>query len=175
MDNPTPPNGRGRDRALAIAGVAGLVLGAGPLAAVPFGLAMRNMERRYRAQHGFDGTFEERLARSVRFYETTHTNGVNRALHMVGNPVIAASTLGLAMSSPFRPLSWPLYAPSLVGFVSGWAANLVGHFGFEKNRPAFEEDPLSFIAGPVWEIGLLTRRVRDSGKPKDSAGESAVV
>lgn len=162
-------------RALALAGVAGLVLGAGPLAAVPFGLAMRRLEARYRARTGFDGPFDQRLARSLVYYEGTHAHPVNRALHVLGNPVIVASTLGLGVSSPFLPWTWPVYVPSLVGFTGGWAANLVGHFVFEKNRPAFEDDPLSFLSGPVWEIGLLARRLTPSGKPQASAGEAARI
>jgi uncharacterized membrane protein YGL010W len=30
--------------------------------------------------------------------------------------------------------------------------NLVGHAVFEKNRPAFADDPLSFLAGPAWDL-----------------------
>ena len=28
----------------------------------------------------------------------------------------------------------------------------MGHAAFEKNAPAFKDDPLSFLAGPVWDL-----------------------
>ena len=34
----------------------------------------------------------------------------------------------------------------------GWAFNIVGHAVYEKNAPAFADDPLSFIAGPAWDL-----------------------
>ena len=38
--------------------------------------------------------------------------------------------------------------------------NIVGHAVFEKNRPAFADDPLSFLAGPVWDLGQVKGLVR---------------
>ena len=37
-------------------------------------------------------------------------------------------------------------------FATGWALNIVGHQLFEKRAPAFSDDGLSFIAGPVWDL-----------------------
>jgi uncharacterized membrane protein YGL010W len=40
----------------------------------------------------------------------------------------------------------------LGAFGVGWALNLVGHAAYEKRAPAFSEDGLSFLAGPVWDL-----------------------
>lgn len=172
-----------KERVLGAAGVAGLLLGAGPLSLIPFGLSMRSMEARWREKRAFSGTFAERWAHSLVYYEGTHQNRVNRTLHVLGTPFIVGGTLGLMVSSPFIPFTWPIYVPALASFVGGWASNLAGHSVFEKNRPAFDEDPLSFLAGPVWELDLMRRgtlapaggTVQSAGKSQDSAGESAVA
>lgn len=150
---------RKRDLALTGLGMASLVAGLGPLAAVPFGLGVRGVEKQWRRKHAFTGTFEQRWAHSVKFYEATHQHPVNRALHVIGTPFILAGTAGLAVSSPLNPLSWPVYVPSVTSFVGGWALNLAGHAVFEKNPPAFADDPLGFVAGPMWELDLLRKRV----------------
>lgn len=149
-----------RDVAWMVGGMATLVVGAGPLALAPFLKGARGVERAYRRRHRFDGTFSERWARAISFYDGTHQNPTNRALHLVGMPFIVAGTAGLAVSSPFNPLSWPVYGPSLSSFTFGWALNLVGHAAFEKNSPALAEDPLSFLAGPMWELDLLRKKLR---------------
>lgn len=150
---------RKRDLAFTATGMGALVVGLGPLAAVPFGLGLRGLEKQWRRKHGFDGKFEERWARSVKYYEGTHKHPVNRALHVIGTPFILAGTAGLAVSSPLNPLSWPVYGPSVASFVGGWTLNLAGHALFEKNAPAFADDPLSFVAGPMWEVDLLRKRL----------------
>ena len=48
--------------------------------------------------------------------------------------------------------AWGVAAGS---FAFGWGLNIVGHQFFEKNAPAFKDDPLSFIAGPVWDLQQL--------------------
>lgn len=148
-----------RNLGLVVAGGVALVAGAAALSLVPIGIGMRGMERAWRERHGFQGTWGERWARSERFYEGTHQNRTNRGLHMVGMPFIVGGTLGLMVSSPLLPITWPVYAMSTASFVGGWALNLVGHAAFEKNGPAFADDPLSFLAGPAWELGLLRRRL----------------
>ncbi len=156
-----------RDTTLMLGGMGSLVFGTGPLAYAAFAFGARGAERTYRAKHDFDGTFSERWARAITFYEGTHQDSKNRAMHLVGMPFIVAGTAGLTVSSPFNPLSWPVYGPSLASFVGGWALNISGHLAFEKNNPAFAEDPLSFIAGPVWELDILRKQL--SGQ----AGETA--
>jgi uncharacterized membrane protein YGL010W len=113
---------------------------------------MRGMEKDWRAKHpevapGFAARWEA----STKYYEQTHQDQTNRLLHMIGIPMIVGGTIGLFVSKPFRPL----WVASVASFGVGWALNLVGHAKFEKNKPAFQEDPLSFLAGPVWDIQQL--------------------
>ena len=150
---------RKRDLAFTAGGMGALVVGLGPLASIPFGLGVRGLEKQWRRKHEFTGKFDERWARSVKFYEGTHKHPVNRVLHVVGTPFILAGTAGLAVSSPLNPLSWPVYGPSVASFLGGWTLNLVGHAVFEKNQPAFADDPLGFVAGPMWELDLLRKRL----------------
>jgi uncharacterized membrane protein YGL010W len=44
---------------------------------------------------------------------------------------------------------------SAAAFAGGWALNILGHMVYEKKKPAFAEDPLSFVAGPVWDAKQL--------------------
>lgn len=81
------------------------------------------------------------------FYLTEHTNRTSRRLHFVG------TSLGLG---------WLIAAfvhrdPSLVlaGLVCGYAFAWVGHFFFEKNRPATFRHPLYSLMGDwvmFWQI-----------------------
>ncbi len=128
------------------------------------------LERRWRDAHPeFDGTLQHRWYLSSRYYERTHTDPTNRLLHMVGTPMILGGTCGLLLSRPMRPL-WFVAVGS---FSLGWALNLVGHALFEKNAPAFADDPLSFLVGPVWDaqqLGLLrgARKVAARGRRPSS-------
>jgi uncharacterized membrane protein YGL010W len=45
--------------------------------------------------------------------------------------------------------------------------NIVGHACFERRAPAFSDDPLSFVAGPVWDLQQLSARFR--GAEPDAA------
>nr|WP_174506237.1 DUF962 domain-containing protein [Acinetobacter sp. Marseille-Q1620] len=74
-----------------------------------------------------------------RFYLTEHRNITSRRLH------IAGSSLGLYFWSKAirkRQAKYIIY-----GLVSGYACAWVGHFIFEKNKPASFKQPLfSFIS-----------------------------
>lgn len=74
-----------------------------------------------------------------RFYLTEHRNIMSRRLHVVG------SSIGLyCMTKAIRhkKAKYVLY-----GLVAGYACAWVGHFVFEKNRPASFKQPLySFIS-----------------------------
>jgi hypothetical protein len=105
------------------------------------------LEKQWREKHDFDGTFQERWDAAARFYEETHAEDTNRKLHIIGIPIILGSTAGLLIFPAYRPM-WALSAG---GFIFGWALNLIGHGVFEKNAPAFADDPLAFIAGPIWD------------------------
>lgn len=74
-----------------------------------------------------------------RFYLTEHSNIMSRRLHAAG------STIGLYFFSKAirqRKAKYFVY-----GLVSGYACAWVGHFVFEKNKPASFKQPLySFIS-----------------------------
>ena len=72
------------------------------------------------------------------FYLTEHLNRISRRLHVVGTTlVIAAAICGFLIDWRFF-----VVAP-LVGYGFAW----VGHFVFEKNRPATFKYPLYSLAG----------------------------
>lgn len=73
------------------------------------------------------------------FYLSEHSNRTSRRLHFVG------TSLGLAwLAAAIVTLNgWFL----LAGLVSGYAFAWVGHFFFEKNRPATFSYPFYSFAG----------------------------
>lgn len=156
---------KARDIALTAGGMAALLAGRKLFALGAFGRGIRGLERGWRAAHPeFSGGLDERWQAAVRFYESTHRHPTNRWLHIVGIPLIAGGAGGLLVFPAYRPL-WALSAGS---FALGWALNIVGHVAFEKNRPAFADDPLSFVAGPVWDA----RRIRAIRPPRATAREA---
>lgn len=138
---------------LLTAGSVGLLLAGRKLSALGmFARGAWGLEQEWRAKHPEVGpTFSERFAASAKYYESTHQNATNRILHMVGIPMILGGLAGLFISKPVRPV----WIASAASFGVGWALNLAGHAFFEKNKPAFTEDPLSFIAGPIWDFQQL--------------------
>ena len=81
-------------------------------------------------------------------YEREHTRPLTRLTHVVGIPMIVAS-LPLARRAP-------RLAAGL--FVGGWALQLLGH-RIEGNKPAFINDPVYLLVGPVWvahELSTVT-------------------
>jgi hypothetical protein len=107
------------------------------------------LEKEWRKQHPeFSGGIEARFRRAIKFYEETHANSVNKKLHVIGIPMILGGALGLIVFPAYRPM-WLMSAASFTG---GWVLNFIGHGVFEKKAPAFADDPLSFVAGPVWDL-----------------------
>ena len=87
------------------------------------------------------------------FYLSQHANRTCRRLHFLG------TTLGLAglIAALGSGNLWWLAA----GIVAGYAAAWVGHFFFEKNRPATFTYPLfSFLGDWAMWPDMLTRRIR---------------
>jgi len=73
------------------------------------------------------------------FYIHQHANRVCRRIHVVGTAlVIAAFVAAVATLNP-----WWLLAMPLIGYGFAW----VGHFFFEKNRPATFKYPLWSLRG----------------------------
>ncbi len=86
------------------------------------------------------------------FYLTEHQNPVCRTLHFVG------TSLGLGCWVQFF-LSG-LWTWILAGLLIGYAFAWVGHFVFEKNKPASFKQPLySFMGDWVMWWQLLTGKI----------------
>jgi hypothetical protein len=61
-----------------------------------FGLGFRLLERDWRERHPeFRGGLGARWERALSFYRASHEHRVNRALHVIGIPLIAGGALGL--------------------------------------------------------------------------------
>lgn len=146
--------------ALSVAGMGALCAGFKLSALSLFGAGVRLLEKDWRARHpDFQGNASERWQASLSFYRDTHQNGTNRTLHLIGIPLILGGAAGLFASRPLSPITGTLWAGSLGAFATGWALNILGHAAFEKRAPAFSDDGLSFIAGPVWDLQeMLGRR-----------------
>jgi len=80
-----------------------------------------------------------RFAEFYPFYLTEHANLTCRRLHFVGSTLSLACLATMVLTG--RPL-W-LLAALLVGYAFAW----VGHFAFEKNRPASFKRPLYSFMG----------------------------
>lgn len=94
------------------------------------------------------------------FYLSEHRNATCRALHFAGSTLVLAL---VALAAATRNAWWLLAVP-LAGYGFAW----VGHFGFEKNRPAtFKYPAWSLLGDWVMYWQLLTRKIpfeeRDAG------------
>lgn len=108
---------------------------------LPSSTPLATMPRRY-----------TRFADFYPFYLGEHRHPVCRALHFIGTSLGAAL---LAWGLLVGPWWWVA-----VGLVQGYAWAWVGHFGFEKNRPASFRQPLySFMGDWVMWAQLLTGRL----------------
>ena len=87
------------------------------------------------------------------FYLSQHANRTCRRLHFVG------TTLGLA--AILHSLSTLNFWWLLAGLVAGYAFAWVGHYFFEKNRPATFAYPwYSFLGDWAMWRDMLTGRIR---------------
>lgn len=87
------------------------------------------------------------------FYLSQHANRTCRRLHFFGTTAgLAALTCAVFTLNPW----W-----ILAGLLAGYAAAWVGHFFFEKNRPATFTYPFySFCGDWVMWRDMLTGRIR---------------
>lgn len=85
------------------------------------------------------------------FYLGEHSNAICRRLHFVGTSLSLVFLLALVVTSHW----WYLLAALLCGYAFAW----VGHFGFEKNKPASFKRPLYSFLGDwmMWRDILLGR------------------
>ena len=87
------------------------------------------------------------------FYLAEHAHPVSRRLHFIGSCGVLV-LLGMAL---WQRNGWWLLAALLCGYGFAW----VGHFFFEKNRPATFKHPVySFIGDWVMFKDILTGRIR---------------
>ena len=73
------------------------------------------------------------------FYLDEHSNRICRRLHFIGSSLVLV-VLGVALISGQPRWLWLL---PLVGYGCAW----IGHYVFEKNRPATFKHPLYSFAG----------------------------
>jgi hypothetical protein len=87
------------------------------------------------------------------FYLSEHSNKVSRRLHFTGTSIAAALLITAAITQ-----RWWLVA---VALVQGYAFAWVGHYFFERNKPATFKYPAFSLMGDWrlwWEI--LTGKLR---------------
>jgi hypothetical protein len=82
------------------------------------------------------------------FYVSQHRNPTCRALHFTGTSLVLASLALAVLDSPL----WLLAAP-----VAGYGFAWLGHFAFEKNRPATFTYPLWSLRGDFRMYRLMLR------------------
>lgn len=87
-------------------------------------------------------------------YLAEHRNRTCRRLHFVGSALVLA-VLALVIGGWLS--AWWLLSLPVIGYGFAW----VGHFAFEKNRPATFRHPLySLIGDWVMFKDMLTGRIR---------------
>jgi len=95
----------------------------------------------------------QRFADFYPFYLSEHANRTCRRLHFLGSS-LGLVCLGLLLATGNW---WWLPAGLLCGYACAW----IGHFGFEKNRPASFKQPLySFMGDWVMYAQVWTGKVR---------------
>jgi hypothetical protein len=93
-----------------------------------------------------------RFAEFYPFYLSEHSNKTCRQLHFLGSSLVLACLL---LSVLTGKLAW-LAAMPLCGYGFAW----LGHFAFEKNKPASFKQPLySFMGDWVMYWQLLTGKI----------------
>ncbi len=68
------------------------------------------------------------------FYLSQHKNASSRALHVFGTGLVIAVFLGALISGRYAML----FLLPVIGYLPAW----IGHYVFEKNRPATFQYPL---------------------------------
>ncbi len=87
------------------------------------------------------------------FYLQEHSNDISRRMHYVGS-LLVLSILGYSIANQQWALLWLV---PLAGYGFAW----VGHFVFEKNRPATFQYPLYSLLGDwVMLKDAFTGRIR---------------
>ena len=101
---------------------------------------------------GVDQRSFKSFAEFYPFYLTEHSNVTCRRLHFLGSS-LALVNLALVFTTGY----WGFL---LLGLLCGYGCAWVGHFGFEKNKPASFKRPLySFMGDWVMYKDMLLGRV----------------
>jgi hypothetical protein len=149
-----------RNLAMVAGGMVGITTGAKVTPLALFAKGLMGLEDEWRKAHPeFRGGLADRWNRAIEFYDATHQHPTNRLLHTVGIPMILGGALGMLASPRYTPPWWL----SNGSWTFGWFLNFVGHGVFEKGAPAFADDPLSFVAGPVWDFLRIKDRLTGTG------------
>ncbi|HYF59712.1 MAG TPA: Mpo1-like protein [Burkholderiaceae bacterium] len=100
-----------------------------------------------------DATRFASFAEFYPFYLSEHADRTCRRLHFVGSTlVLACLVAAIVLREP-----WWLAAMPVIGYGFAW----IGHFAFERNRPATFRYPLWSLAGDwVMYRDMLTGRIR---------------
>lgn len=101
----------------------------------------------------------ESFAEFYPFYLTEHSNTICRSLHFVGTGLVITLTITAIVTQTW----WLLAFLPVVGYGFAW----LGHFAFEKNKPAAFKQPLYSLAADFvmfWHI--ITFQI--SGKLKNA-------
>src|SRR5256885_1871749 len=107
------------------------------------------------AQAAVDPRQFKSFAEFYPFYLQEHSNRTCRRLHFVGSTLALLCLFALFLTGNF----WFLLGGLLFGYGFAW----IGHFGFEKNRPASFKRPLySFRGDWVMWRDILTGRIARS-------------
>lgn len=94
------------------------------------------------------------------FYLEEHADRRNQALHVTGTTI----ALGLAVAAVVTQVWWFLLAALFCGYLFAW----IGHFGFERNRPATFQYPVKSLVSDfrLWFLtvtGRAGKAYRDHG------------
>ncbi|MBE1298524.1 MAG: DUF962 domain-containing protein [Alteromonadaceae bacterium] len=89
-----------------------------------------------------------------RYYLSEHDNSICRGLHYFSSSLVLISSIGIIATHSWL-LLWFL---PLIGYGPAW----IGHFFFEKNKPATFQFPLySFISDWVMLKGAVTGQLAE--------------
>ena len=92
------------------------------------------------------------LAEFYPFYLGEHSNRTCRRLHFIGSSLTLGCLAALLLTG-----QW-LWLPA--AFVCGYGFAWIGHFAFEKNRPATFKHPLySFVSDWIMYKDILTGKI----------------
>ncbi|MFK4059478.1 Mpo1-like protein [Brevundimonas sp. NPDC046655] len=92
-----------------------------------------------RPKTGYDGGRYASFSAFYPYYIHEHSNRACRRIHVVGTGLVIAAFAAFCVTGN----AWWLLAMPLVGYGFAW----VGHFFFEKNRPATFKYPLWSLMG----------------------------